>query len=91
MGAEIHLESDAVRPLGEQVHALIERVAHQFPAQYVEWDATWYRNRGRLRVLFDTLTPPAVVASGMHALIEETLPELDVMVSNLPIISTLPI
>lgn len=85
IGAEIHLESDAVRPLKERVRALVERVERRFPEQKVEWDEEWSRQRGRLRVVFSEATPPDVVAAGIHALIDETFAELDASASRLAV------
>ncbi|QRN99080.1 hypothetical protein JRI60_08685 [Archangium violaceum] len=83
VGAEIHLESEAVRPLSERLRALTERVARRFPGNTVEWDSDWSRQRGRLRLLFAPQTPPETVAAGLQALIDETYPELDALASNL--------
>jgi hypothetical protein len=87
VGVEIHLESDAVRPLAEPVRALTTRVAPRFRAQRVEWDATWWRHRGRLRIIFGSGTSPARIAAGMRLLIELTLPDLDTAASRLRIAS----
>ncbi len=85
VGAEIHLESDAVRPLGPRVQALRERVAGRFPGLEVTWDGGWSRGRGRLRVLFPAGTPVERVASGIQTLVEETFADLDAAASGLSV------
>jgi len=87
VGIEIHLESEAVRSLAEPVRALTPRVAQHFRGQRVEWDPTWWRHRGRLRVVFGADTSPAAIAAGMRLLIEVTLPELDAAASHLRVAS----
>ena len=77
VGVEIHLETDALRPLAPRVRALRDRVARRFPGQPVDWDPTWSRDRGRLYVLFREDQAPEEVAVGLRALIDETFPELD--------------
>lgn len=86
VGAEIHLESESVAVLGERVRALTERVARRLPGRKVEWDPSWWRSRGRLRVYFpDDEASPREVAEGVRALIEETRWELDGPASGLAI------
>ncbi|XXF78899.1 hypothetical protein P2318_03830 [Myxococcaceae bacterium GXIMD 01537] len=85
VGAEIHLESEAVRPLGERVRALVDRVASRFPEQTVDWDEGWSRQRGRLRVVFRAGTPADAVASGIQKLIDETFAELDAAATGLSV------
>ncbi|MCA1612643.1 MAG: hypothetical protein LC795_04670 [Acidobacteria bacterium] len=77
VGAELHLESDDVRPLAERVRPLVGRVAARLPGPRIEWEPKWSQGRGRLRVVFDASAAPEQVAAGMRALIEETFPELD--------------
>lgn len=77
IGTELHLESDAVRPLGPVLRDLAERVTARSPSRRIEWDPTWWRRSGRLRVLYDDATPVDVVAAGMHDLIAETWTEID--------------
>jgi hypothetical protein len=83
VGAEIHLETDAVRPLAGRVRALRDRVARRFPGRPVEWDPAWSRDRGRLYVLFPADQAPEEVAAGLRALIDETFPELDEAASRI--------
>ena len=86
VGAEIHLESDAVLPMAERVRTLEERVSRRFPGRRVEWDSRWWKSRGRLRVLFpDGETTPREVAEGLAALIEETRADLDGPASRLAV------
>lgn len=77
VGAEIHLEADAVRPLGTLLRELRDPVAQRFPERDVEWDPTWWRERGRLRVLFPDDVAPEEVAHGLEELIRTTFPVLD--------------
>ncbi len=83
VGAELHLESDDVRPLAGRVRALTERVARRFPGRRVEWEAEWYEGCGRLRVIFDGDSPKETIAEGMSALIAETFDELDAHAKSL--------
>jgi hypothetical protein len=77
VGAELHLESDDVRPLAERLRPLVGRVAARLPGQRVQWEPKWSAGRGRLLVLFEEAAAPEQVAAGMQTLIEETFPELD--------------
>ncbi len=69
---EIHLESEAVRPLKGTLAALVEPVRALFPGTYVDWEPDWGRGRGRLRVALRDDTPPPDVAAAMLRLIEHT-------------------
>jgi hypothetical protein len=69
--------------LGNQVRSLVERVAQQFSEQQVTWDPTWYRNSGRLCVIFGEGSPPSEVANGLNTLIEATFPKLDEIATQL--------
>jgi len=69
---EIHLESEAVRPLKGTIAALVEPVRSLFSGAYVDWEPDWGRGRGRLRVALRDDTPPADVAAAMLRLIEHT-------------------
>jgi hypothetical protein len=82
IGAEIHLESDAVQPLAAAVSGLRDEVARRFPGRRVEWDPEWWRGHGRLRVLFPSASP-AEAAAGMRALIDATFAVLDAPASRL--------
>jgi hypothetical protein len=77
VGAEIHLETEAVRPLAVLLQGLAEPVARIFPGRRVEWDPAWWRNRGRLRVMFPAEASPEEVAHGFQDLIRATFPALD--------------
>lgn len=80
VGAEIHLESDAVCLFREVVRSLADRTSSRFPSLRVQWEPTWAGGRGRLRVLFPPELPPETVAAGMVTLIDETFPALDAAV-----------
>jgi len=77
VGAELHLESDDVRPLAERLRPLVGRIAARLPGRRVEWEPKWSSGRGRLIVLFDEAAAPEQIAAGMQTLIEETFTELD--------------
>jgi hypothetical protein len=83
IGAEIHLESDVVRPLSELLQQLYAKVTEVFPEERVLWDPSWYKNRGRLIIYFGEDRSPESVASGLSRLIQATFPELDTAVSRL--------
>jgi len=83
VGAEIHLESESVRPLAARVRALADRVARRFPGRAVGWDPAWSRERGRLSVLFDEGSAPGEIAAGLRTLIDETFPDLDEAASRI--------
>ena len=69
---EIHIESEAVRPLRTTIAALVEPVRELLGGVYVDWQPQWSRGRGRLRVAVPYETPPADVAKAMLRLIEHT-------------------
>ncbi|MBC7978830.1 MAG: hypothetical protein H7138_27925 [Myxococcales bacterium] len=77
IGAELHLESRAVHPLGPVLRDLAPQVAARFPGRRVDWDPTWWRKSGRLRVLFDAAAPADEIAVGLSTLIAETYPAID--------------
>ncbi len=80
VGAEIHLESEVVRPLGNLVRSLVTKTSDKFPELQVEWDPNWSEGRGRLRVLFPAELSPDTIAAGMVTLINETSPAIDAAV-----------
>jgi hypothetical protein len=77
IGAELHLENNAVRPLGPVLRELVPGVAARFAGRRVEWDPSWWRKSGRLRVLFDAATPAEEIAGGLRTLIAETWTAID--------------
>jgi hypothetical protein len=77
IGAELHLESAAVRPLGPVLRELAPQVAARFPGRAVDWDPRWWRTSGRLRVRFDATAPPDEIAAGLRTLIAETYAVID--------------
>jgi hypothetical protein len=85
VGVEIHLESDAVRPMGPRVKGLVERVTRRFPDREVRWDGDWSKGRGRLKVLFPQALAPESVAQGVQQLVEETFSELDTAATQLTV------
>lgn len=75
---EIHLESEAVRPLHETLAALQGPVASLFPeGARVDWEPDWGRGRGRLRVALSHDTDPALVGYAMRHLIAHTRPVIE--------------
>jgi hypothetical protein len=80
IGAEIHLESDEVRSLGNLVRSLVDQARSKFPTLPVEWDPKWSDGRGRLRILFPPELPAGTIAAGMVTLINETSPIIDAAV-----------
>jgi len=66
---EIHLESDAVRPVRDTLAGLLPAVQARFPGQFVDWQPAWGRGRGRLRVAVPDDVPPAEVAAAMLRLV----------------------
>jgi len=84
VGAEIHLESDAMVALQEPLRGLEDPLARHFPDRRVEWDADWWRGRGRLRVLFDDSAPAEDVAAGLRKVIDLTFAQLDPLARKLP-------
>jgi hypothetical protein len=85
VGAEIHLESDAVLPARDALRSLEPAVAGRFPGLPVLWDPGWYRGRGRLAVGFPPQAAPEEVARGLAALIALTLPSLDPLARRLTV------
>jgi hypothetical protein len=89
VGAEIHLESDDVRPLGDLVHSLVDQASNSFPTLRVQWEPSWSLGRGRLLVLFPPELPAGVVAAGMVTLIDETFSIIDAAMRKRPQLSQL--
>lgn len=69
---EIHLESEAVRPLRATLFELLEPVRARFPGARVDVQPDWGRGRGRLRVVVPDDASPSQLAAGMLRLVEET-------------------
>jgi hypothetical protein len=80
VGAEIHLESDEVKPLGDLVRSLVDKTRDKFPTLRVEWEPQWSDGGGRLRVLFPPENSAGTVAAGMVTLINETSPIIDAVI-----------
>ena len=70
--AEIHLESDRVKPVAR----ILEELAHKLDGQFRDatciYDPKWAKHRGRLRVHHAKDAPPGTVAANMVRLIEKT-------------------
>lgn len=81
---EIHLESDAVRPLQSTLATLHAPLHEAFPEAFaVDWQPQWGRGRGRLRVALRDDTPPERVAAQMLRLIELTRAPIDAALQRL--------
>ncbi|MCA9653464.1 MAG: hypothetical protein H6712_22905 [Myxococcales bacterium] len=81
---EIHLESEAVRPVRDTLAELLPTVEALFPeARLVDWQPSWGRDRGRLRVALPDSTPPAEIAAAMQRLIEHTRGPIDAALDRL--------
>jgi hypothetical protein len=85
VGVELHLESDAVLPLQPLLLSFVAQLSDRFRPEVVEWDPTWWKARGRLRVRYGNDRPAAEVAGGMSRLIEATYPAVDRVAHRLPI------
>lgn len=72
LSLEIHLESEAVRPLRSAVAGLLGPVQALFAGQRVDWQGDWGQGRGRLRVLVPDHVPAPEVAAAMLRLVEHT-------------------
>ncbi len=72
IGVEIHLESDAVKPLAEVLRSFESEFVAFFPAAMVSWDDDWSNNRGRLRVLISPSASPLDVVGAMKLMIKQT-------------------
>lgn len=85
IGIEIHLESELVLPLQEEIRGFIKPLEKMFPTQVVRWDPNWYNGNGRVIVIFDDQAPVEKIASGMQQLITETFAILDLTAKHLSI------
>ncbi|MVT12002.1 hypothetical protein [Chitinophaga tropicalis] len=85
IGLEIHIESDTVKAMTPAVEHVTAKVQALFPEQPVEWDPRWYKNKGRLRILFDDHHPEPQIAEAMEQLITQTFGEFDPIASHLRI------
>jgi hypothetical protein len=85
IGLEIHIESDTVKAMTTAVEHVTARVQALFAEQPVQWDPQWYKNKGRLRILFDDQYPASEIAEAMEQLISETFDEFDPIASQLRI------
>ncbi|SFW18407.1 hypothetical protein [Chitinophaga sancti] len=85
IGLEIHIESDTVKAMTTAVEHMTARVQALFSEQPVEWDPLWYKNKGRLRILFNDQYPEPQIAEAMEQLISETFDAFDPIASHLRI------
>ncbi len=82
LGAELHFESDVVRPLSNAVRDARLRPVEDLPG--LVWDQKWSVGRGRLRVVFKDDEAPEVVARTMVALIRKTRAIVDKALRGAP-------
>ncbi|HBZ70561.1 MAG TPA: hypothetical protein DEP35_12870 [Deltaproteobacteria bacterium] len=75
IGAELHLESDAARPLADLLCSFAGRPVAGGASKLV-WDPTWSSGRGRLAAFFPIETDPETVAEAMRDLIRLTYEEV---------------
>jgi|SRR5580700_1653506 hypothetical protein len=73
IGAELHIESDAARPLSEILAPLAGTMAQ---GSSLIWDQAWSSGRGRLTIRFSLGEDPSKVAQAMRELIEFTYPDV---------------
>jgi hypothetical protein len=73
LGAELHIESDAARPLSGVLVALVGKPVLNGTKQLV-WDQAWSSGRGRLAVRFAPSDNPVDIAQAMKELITITFP-----------------
>ncbi len=69
VGVELHLESEAVKPIRAALEPAAERLSAKYPG--IIWDPKWSRNRGRLLVRM-TGAAPTVIAETMKSFISDT-------------------
>jgi hypothetical protein len=85
VGAEIHLESKAVAPVGTVLYQLMSAHDRAFAPNQINWDPNWYQGMGRMRVLFHGDQSPEIIAHGMSKLIQLTFEPVDEAVRGLTI------
>lgn len=71
LGAELHIESDAARPLAEFLRSFAGKPVARGECTLV-WDQTWNSGRGRLAAQFAPSTSPQTLAEAMRDLISLT-------------------
>ena len=71
LGAELHIETDAARSLGEELAPLAGTQVAAGAASLV-WDGNWSSGRGRLAAQFPPEVEPHHVAAAMEDLIALT-------------------
>jgi len=77
IGVEIHLEGDDVKEVAQVLRVYEEPMQRAIPSARVEWDPRWWKNRGRLKILYPRSPSPEIIASGMKQLIEQTHKDID--------------
>jgi len=71
IAAELHIESDAARPLAEMLHAFAGKPIAGGASTLI-WDQTWNSGRGRLTAPFSPGAAPQILAQAMQDLINLT-------------------
>ena len=72
IGAEIHIEAAALKPLAPLLSRLAAELENNFEQAVCQFDPKWSAGRGRLVVLHEEGTAPEVIARNMRLLIEAT-------------------
>ena len=85
VGVEVHLESDAVLPLGSIIQHFAPAVSRHLHPIVVEWDQSWWKSRGRLRAIYPDDAPPEEVARGLMMLIHTTFAAFDPVATQLSV------
>lgn len=85
VGVEVHLESDAVLPLGSIIRNLASTVSKDLYPFVVEWDQSWCKSRGRLRALYPDDVGPEEIASALAKLINSTFTAFDLVATELAV------
>ncbi len=80
IGVEVHLESNAVKPLSTLLKSY---VGQNLNGQTIEWDPKWSSGRGRLYVKFPKDIPSSNIVEAMVSLVELTADSIDSEVERL--------
>ncbi len=76
LGVELHLETDAARPVATVLQPLAGSVLIEGTPPLV-WDPSWNNGRGRLACRLPVDSDPALAAQAMKELIRRTKPDVD--------------
>lgn len=82
IGVELHLESNAVKPLADVLELAVPQLRVKYPT--LLWDPKWSKNRGRLLVEMKGASPPEI-AQTMGTFIDDTRAMVDAELPNLAV------